>query len=185
MSPHPKFPEVVPAIVVGDLLLRAPTEDDVPAWFARATDVESAALAGDPIPQSIALGAQWLARHRQRFAERRGIQWAIVCRRTSENLGGIGLNFTSPEQRVADLGMVVARAHWGQGIATAAARIVIGYAFEVLDLVEVRTEIIDANRASRRVLEKLGFRFEGVVPPDPATYGDDEEGYVYVLTRGS
>jgi [ribosomal protein S5]-alanine N-acetyltransferase len=51
------FPNTVPDLFAETMHLRELTEDDIPAWFARAIDVESADLAGDPIPGSIEMGA--------------------------------------------------------------------------------------------------------------------------------
>jgi ribosomal-protein-alanine N-acetyltransferase len=50
------FPQSVPGLPGDRVHLRELTEVDVPAWFERATDIESAALAGDPIPESIDIG---------------------------------------------------------------------------------------------------------------------------------
>lgn len=43
----------IPSLTTDRLLMRAPNERDIPAWFARATDREAASLAGDPIPANI------------------------------------------------------------------------------------------------------------------------------------
>ena len=53
MSQTLLFPDAVPALFSDMLYLRELMEDDVPAWFERASDPESAVLAGDPIPESI------------------------------------------------------------------------------------------------------------------------------------
>ena len=50
MSQTLHFPDAVPALFTKMLYLRELTEHDVPAWFERASDPESAVLAGDPIP---------------------------------------------------------------------------------------------------------------------------------------
>jgi ribosomal-protein-alanine N-acetyltransferase len=58
----------------------------------------------------------------------------------------------------AMLGYAIARAHWGRGIATEAARAVLAWAWVEHALVEVWAQADPANRRSRRVLEKLGLR---------------------------
>lgn len=136
--------------------LRELTSADMPGWFARATDLESAALAGDPVPASVDSGSEWLARSRDMFHYKAGIRWAIVPKNTSDSAGTISLILGGAG--TADLGFVVARASWGQGFATDAGAVVIRYAFEHLGLTEIRAEIIRRNDASRRVLEKLGFQ---------------------------
>jgi ribosomal-protein-alanine N-acetyltransferase len=69
MSLTLNVPHTVVGLFAESLHLREQTEAEIPAWFARATDVESADLAGDSIPESIELGAAWLQRHRDRFQQ--------------------------------------------------------------------------------------------------------------------
>ncbi len=56
----------------------------------------------------------------------------------------------------------------GQGIATAAVRLIARFGFEDLGLLRLLELLIAAdNLASRRVAEKVGATFEGVVPAGP------------------
>lgn len=140
------------------LVLRAPSERDIPAWFARATDVESASLAGDPVPDDISAGERWLARSRQRFADGKAIKWSIDQAGVSDAIGTITLSFGATDAKAAALGFVLARAHWGHGLGSEAAREVIRYAFETLALERVTAEAAARNFASLRILAKLGFK---------------------------
>jgi ribosomal-protein-alanine N-acetyltransferase len=151
------FPDALPALFGDKVSLRELTEDDVPAWFARASDPESAVLAGDPIPESVEMGVQWLQRHRERFRQQAGIRWAIVPKGSTDSVGTIGLTITSKAERSAELGIVIGRANWGKGIGISAAQLVTGYAFSTLGLAEMHAEVLQRNLASRRLLEKLVF----------------------------
>ncbi|HYD61687.1 MAG TPA: GNAT family N-acetyltransferase [Noviherbaspirillum sp.] len=176
-----EFPDALPELF-GDLVyLRELTEDDVPAWYERATDPESAALAGDPIPESIEMGFQWLQRHRERFRQQSGIRWAIVPKGSTQSVGSIGLTIISREERTAELGIVIGRAYWGKGLGTSSARLVVRFAFDTLDLAEIRAELLQSNHASRRLLEKLGFRFLCSIPDFEQSDTGTVEGYAYVL----
>lgn len=59
------------------------------------------------------------------------------------------------------LGYWVGRPYAGRGHATAAVRAVLGFAFDTLDLHRVEASCLPSNLASRRVLQKSGFRQEG------------------------
>jgi ribosomal-protein-alanine N-acetyltransferase len=179
------FPDAVPELLGDTLFLREPTEADVPAWYERATDLESAAMAGDPVPESIAMGAQWLARHRERFRQRAGIRWVIVPNGSTQSVGSIGLAIKSEDARVAELGVVVGRTYWGRGIGTSAARLVTRFAFEALEMSEIRAELLQSNLASRRLLEKVGFRKQRVISDFEKSDAGSEDGYLYVLTPNS
>lgn len=170
---HPlKFPDEVPELVAEPIYLRALSEHDIPAWFERATDAESADLAGDPIPESIAAGTAWLQRHRQRFRERVSIRWSIAVAGVAQSVGTVGLKIACGERGAAELGIVVGRAHWGKGFGTTAARLAIRYGFETIGLTEVQAEVLQRNRASVRLLEKAGFRLLEVIPGEPDAPSD-------------
>ncbi|CAN8268738.1 unnamed protein product [Cochlearia groenlandica] len=62
----------------------------------------------------------------------------------------------------ANLGYIVAKEFWGHGIATAAVRIAVEQAFGVFPaLVRIEAMVIVENKASHKVLEKVGFVKEG------------------------
>jgi ribosomal-protein-alanine N-acetyltransferase len=60
------------------------------------------------------------------------------------------------------LGYDVGREHNGRGYATEAVRLVVGYGFRELGLHRVQAATMIENARSQRVLEKAGFRREGV-----------------------
>ncbi|EFG8199758.1 GNAT family N-acetyltransferase [Escherichia coli] len=146
-----------PLLETPRLSLRAPAQRDIPAWFARAADAESAMLAGDAIARDISAGTAWLERARRRFAAGEAIPWSIERKGGAETVGSITLTL-DPAARTAALGFVLGRAYWNCGLATEAAQAVLGYAFEILGLEAVTAEAASRNSASLRVLRKLGFR---------------------------
>jgi RimJ/RimL family protein N-acetyltransferase len=72
---------------------------------------------------------------------------------------------------------------WGQGYATEAAKAVLRWAFDTLDLNRVQAEADTRNLASARVLEKLGFVLEGTLREDCVVNGDVSDSWVYGLLR--
>lgn len=65
----------------------------------------------------------------------------------------------------AQLGYWVGRRYWGRGVATAGGSQVLEFGFQTLGLASVRSSCLPSNTASRRVLEKLGFRPTHLGPP--------------------
>lgn len=60
------------------------------------------------------------------------------------------------------LGYFVAERHNGRGYATEAVRLAVDYAFDDLGLHRVQANVMTKNPRSARVLEKAGFRREGL-----------------------
>ena len=83
----------------------------------------------------------------------------------------------------AELGYWLAPDYWGHGIMTEAVRLLIGEAFLWHDTARVYAELFTDNLASRRVLEKCGFRMEGVLPQSVRKGGALLDSCIYGLTR--
>jgi RimJ/RimL family protein N-acetyltransferase len=109
----------------------------------------------------------------------------LAIDRTSDEafLGWCGLTRWNPDHRSASLGYCLAEAAWGHGYATEAARAVLQWAFDTLDLNRVQAEADTRNVASARVLEKCGFVREGTLREDCVVDGEVSDSWVYGLLR--
>ena len=83
----------------------------------------------------------------------------------------------------AHLGYWIDEAHGGRGITTAAVRLVVGFAFGEARLHRVQAGVIPRNAASVRVLEKCGFREEGLARRYLRIAGVWEDHRIFALTR--
>lgn len=108
--------------------------------------------------------------------------WALT--RSGGVVGLVSLEF-SADHRIALLGYGIHRAHRGRGLTGEAIRAVLGEAFtgyEQLTRVAANTDA--RNRASSRLLEKLGFEHEGTLRSGGVTAkGERVDGAVYGLLR--
>ena len=94
--------------------------------------------------------------------ERHGFgPWVFHARETGETVGGSALRHTHVGGHdEVELGYRVAAAWWGRGIATEMATALVRVARERLGLEEIVAFTLPHNLASRRVMEKVGFRYE-------------------------
>ena len=86
-------------------------------------------------------------------------------------------------RRTAELGYYVVRRLWGSGVCTEAVRQICRFAFENTDLLRVYAEPFADNAASCRVLEKAGFRLEGVMRRNAVKNGVVRDMRLYSLVR--
>lgn len=98
-------------------------------------------------------------------------------------IGWCGLIRWNPIYRSASLGYCYAEAAWGHGHATEAARALLQWGFDTMDLNRVQAETDTRNVASARVLEKLGFVREGTLREDCVVDGEVSDTWVYGLIR--
>jgi RimJ/RimL family protein N-acetyltransferase len=76
-------------------------------------------------------------------------------------IGLIRLKRGAPEDRHADFGIAIERAHWNRGYGTDATRTILRFAFEEMNLHRVSLGVLDYNTRAQRCYEKCGFRAEG------------------------
>lgn len=93
--------------------------------------------------------------------------WPIFLLANDDFVGCAGLRLYKPEEKIYEIGFHLRAAHWHKGLAEEAARALIAHAFETLRASALFAGHHPSNAASRRVLEKLGFRFthEELYPP--------------------
>jgi RimJ/RimL family protein N-acetyltransferase len=82
----------------------------------------------------------------------------------------------------AELGYVVARAQWGNGIATAAVKQALERGFKDLDIKRIEATVDPENGASIKVLQRAGFVREGLLENYVIHRGAIRDRYVYAKT---
>lgn len=112
-----------------------------------------------------------------------GVRLAMDLVRDGAFIGWCTLNRWNPDFRSASLGYCLDDAAWGRGYATEAARALLRWAYDTLDLNRVQAEVDTRNGASARVLEKLGFVREGTLREECIVNGDVSDTWVYGLLR--
>lgn len=90
---------------------------------------------------------------------RHGVQyWPVFLRSSGAHVGACGLRPRDGAQGVLEIGFHLRPEWWGRGLAGEAARGVIDFAFEQLGAAALFAGHNPKNAASRRLLERLGFR---------------------------
>lgn len=105
------------------------------------------------------------------IAERGWGAWATEIKATGEFIGYVGLHIPRddlPLSPCVEIMWRLARAHWGQGFATEAARGALRVGFEVLSLPEIVSFTVPENTRSRAVMERLGMQMDAATFEHPA-----------------
>ncbi|MEZ4518549.1 MAG: GNAT family protein [Chloroflexota bacterium] len=97
----------------------------------------------------------------QRERPRLRFQLAVVIRETGELIGNCGVRKSFPTATDAEMGYEIAPDHWGYGYAPEAARAMLAFAFDELQVHRVAAWCVAENVQSARVLEKVGMTCEG------------------------
>ncbi len=87
--------------------------------------------------------------------------YAIIYQENQKMIGTIEIH--SYKQYKAEIGFVLNPEYWGKGLIVEAAKAVIIYGFEILQLKRLQYGYFLFNHRSKRVCEKLGFTKEGTL----------------------
>lgn len=134
----------------------------------RATDVDTfMTWAGDPLVTQSLFWDHYTDRNVARHFLETVAQphpWFMAICRHGTPVGAITLDRgTGKAAHRAELGYVVARAHWGHGYATQAVRIALACGFSDLSVTRIEALVDPDNRGSQRVLERADMSCEGVL----------------------
>lgn len=87
--------------------------------------------------------------------------WATIHKGSNQFIGRCGLlPWTIDEQQEVEVAYLLAKEYWGQGLGTEAAKALVQYGFEQLNLSRLICLIDRDNRASIKVATKIGMKFE-------------------------
>ncbi len=175
-----------PRLPDGRLIVRPFESDDAPAVRAACDDPEVARwihLLPAPYTPS---DAEWFiadARHRLLAGDRARL--AVCDAPTGELLGSVSLDLFADRQ-AAEMGYWTKREARRSGVALAAARLVIAWAFGPLGLERLELLTYPGNEASQALADRLGFAREallrGFLAPEP---GKSRDGRVVPSADGS
>jgi [ribosomal protein S5]-alanine N-acetyltransferase len=152
------MPSACPA-ATARLTFRCWTEDDFALATALWGDARVMKMINSQAPIDAAATRERLQRDMRNLREHLVQFWPMFLRTTGELVGACGLRPRDPQRKVLELGYALRPEFWGQGFATESARSVIEYAFGRLGASALFAGHHADNAASRRTLEKLGFRF--------------------------
>lgn len=94
-----------------------------------------------------------------------GEVWAIVYKDNNKVIGSIGLHEDQKRsyKKARRIGYALNEKYWGKGIATEATKRVLKYGFEIMNLDIITVYHYPHNQRSKRVIEKCGFKYEGIL----------------------
>ena len=89
------------------------------------------------------------------------VRW-IISTKNYEALGIAMLNNIDWKNRSVNIGIKLKKDAKGKGIGSKSYRLIIDYAFKELQMNRIEAEVIEYNKASIKLHEKLGFIKEGI-----------------------
>jgi diamine N-acetyltransferase len=151
-------------IVVGEKVALGPLRRDLAAVYARWMNELDVRRGLDYLGvATVESQEKWVEDNIERGAEYnpKGVEFTVYDRGDSAPVGTAGLLGISHAHGFADFAIYLG-ARRGQGIGTEATRLVLDFAFHVLQLRNVQLETLEWNVAGLAAYERAGFRRVGV-----------------------
>ena len=159
------------------LILRPVQPDDAEAMFDYLRDEETVRFITVPPVKTV---SEVLENSIQSYFMLDPIgKWAIVYDQTM--IGTIDLRLNEAH-RQAEIGYVLNKRYWGQGIMPEAAQAILAVGFDQLQLVRIFSEHDTRNPKSGRVMTKIGMQQEGVALKSQIIKGEIVDMVHYAIT---
>ena len=150
------------------LLYRTFELEDLDRLAYISADAATSRYVGDGQPLSRELTRQWIENSRENVARFGYGTGAVVLRQTGELIGWSGI--ARPEEGGEEILYGLYREFWGQGLGTELLAGLLGWAWQTLNLAELRATVHRDNEASIRMLERAGFALaDDCYDNDPST----------------
>jgi [ribosomal protein S5]-alanine N-acetyltransferase len=178
-----RVPLPTPTLHTARLRLRPFTDADAEPLFALHSSPHVLRYWDSPPWSEHARAERFIAVCRQMADEGTGARLAVDRVSDGDFIGWCSLTRWNPVYRSASLAYCLGGVEWGRGHAPEAARALLQWAFDTLDLNRIQAETDTRNVASARVLEKLGFVREGTLREDCVVNGEVSDSWVLGLLR--
>jgi RimJ/RimL family protein N-acetyltransferase len=164
--------------------LRLMAESDLPAIVAACQDPEIPRWTRVPELYGEAQARSWFAQEREQRGRGEQLGLLVVDSGDGQLLGSVGIVRVDWQAGRCELGYWMARESRGRGLATRAVRLLSRWVFEGLPIDRIEIHVEPDNVASRRVAERAGFSFEGVLRSYLVHKGMRRDAASYSLLRG-
>lgn len=153
----------IPELETERLMLRKINENDLQAIYRYGSNPNVSQHVSWETHQSIEDTKGFVKTILDGYRQETKALWGMELKSSGQLVGTIDFVTIESKHRKAEIGYVLAEDCWGKGYMTEAAKQIIAYGFNELDLERIQARCFVANKGSARVMEKAGMTFEGIM----------------------
>ena len=168
-------------LITPRLTIRPLQDTDASAFFGFYSDADTMKYMSRPAFTDMNQARRLVNERLQYCAQGNGVCWVLELTEGEVVVGSIDLFKIEAESKRAEIGYVLAKMVWGQGIMTEAMNAVIRHSFNQLQLNRLEADIDPENDASARLLKKCGFQLEGLLKQRWIVAGKVTDSEIYGL----
>jgi RimJ/RimL family protein N-acetyltransferase len=143
------------------IILRQLKKTDDKALFKYANDRLVSRYTTVPFPYTLAIAQSFIKDTAKKIKAGTSYDLGIVAEGGDEVIGMAAIRIIEGNAKVGEIGYWLGRKHWGKGIVSEAAAMMLKFAFKDLKLNKVHAKVMSPNSASVKILGKNNFMLEG------------------------
>jgi ribosomal-protein-alanine N-acetyltransferase len=174
----------LPTLTGPRLSLRQLTEADAQQLFHVFSDPQVMRYWSRGVLTRLQEAEEMLAAIERGWREDAFYQWGVVPAGAGSVIGTATLFRIEREHRRAELGFAIGSAWWRRGFGTAVVSLLVEHAFGPMGLSRLEADVDPRNLASLRVLERFGFRREGLLRERYRVAGETQDSVILGLLQG-
>jgi [ribosomal protein S5]-alanine N-acetyltransferase len=153
----------IPTLHTKRFTLRSLTIEDTRALFSILSNKKTMKfITSNPVKSEEEV-QKVIAKYLTRFLEQKELPWVIIETGSQRIIGQFRLHKLDLWHKKAEMGAVIHEDYQRKGVMTEILTIMIPFVFETLKLNRLVGDIFAGNEGSRKLLEKFGFKKEGVL----------------------
>ncbi|HEY6435089.1 MAG TPA: GNAT family N-acetyltransferase [Ignavibacteriaceae bacterium] len=157
-----KILESFPVLKTKQLVLRRIEEKDIEGIYKFYSDPQSLKYIARNIITTMDEAVEKFKIFNQLFENKKGIWWAFNKKEEEKFIGFGGFFEVDKEANKAELGYGFLPGNWGKGFGTEAVNILTDFGLNELQLHKLYAYVDPENKGSVRLLEKFGYKREGL-----------------------
>ncbi|MFD4931638.1 GNAT family N-acetyltransferase [Peribacillus butanolivorans] len=173
----------LPTLETERLIMRKINMKDAEDMYAYASDSEVSRFVTWEPHRSLSDTKDYIQFVLQNYEDNKLAPWGIEYKDNGEFIGTIDFVSWHLNHQIAEIGYVLAPQYWGNGIITEAAKKVIEFGFENMNLVRIQARCFVDNLGSERVMQKSGMSFEGILRKGMFVKGKHEDLKLYSIIK--
>ncbi|MFD1851357.1 GNAT family N-acetyltransferase [Oceanobacillus bengalensis] len=175
--------KVFPIIETDRLILREVNTNDSNDMLAYLSNIDVVKHMGLEPCQTEKEVLDEIAWYQAIYNDGTGIRWGITLKDAGKVIGSCGFLNMNPKHFRTEVGYELSKDYWGKGIASEALQAVVHYGFSHYRFERIEALIEPANLPSLRLVEKQGFKREGLLRHYEFTCGKFDDLYMYSILK--
>ncbi|MDD5527444.1 MAG: GNAT family protein [Patescibacteria group bacterium] len=143
--------------------LRQLKKNDDKSLFKYANDRMICRYTTVPYPYTLKIAQSFIKKTCKNLKIGESYDLGMADSESGEIIGMAALRIKDKKAKIAEIGYWLGRKHWSRGITSEAAAIMLNFGFEKLKLNRIYAKVMKPNIGSIRILEKHGFKLEGIL----------------------